>query len=124
VWIKPNGAPQFTGDRPGTGWEGLCILHRDNVRMAWNGGGHHGVWTHPKISGAHPTEKPEPLVRKWIGQFSNPGDLILDPWMGSGVVLRCAKDMGRRAIGVELEERYCLHAARRLSQAVLPLATA
>jgi site-specific DNA-methyltransferase (adenine-specific) len=124
VWVKPNGAPQFTGDRPGTGWEGVCILHRDTGRMAWNGGGHHAVWVHPKASGTHPTGKPEPLVRKWIAQFSNPGDLILDPFMGSGTTLRCALDMGRRAIGIELDERYCRIAAQRLRQLVLPLGAA
>jgi site-specific DNA-methyltransferase (adenine-specific) len=38
VWIKPNGAPQFTGDRPGTGWEAVAILHRSGKKK-WNGGG-------------------------------------------------------------------------------------
>jgi site-specific DNA-methyltransferase (adenine-specific) len=123
VWIKPNGAPQFTGDRPGTGWEAVALLHRGG-RKEWNGGGHHAVWHCPIVQGQHPTEKPLALVKQWVSLFSQPGELILDPFMGSGTTLRAAKDLGRRAIGVEIEERYCEIAAKRLSQQVLDFALA
>ncbi len=68
----------------------------------------------------HPTEKPIALVRQWIAQFTDVGDLILDPFMGSGTVLRAAKDLGRQAIGIEIERRWCEHAATRLAQSVMP----
>lgn len=124
VWVKPNGAPQFTGDRPATGWEAVAIFHRavqDSLRMAWNGGGHHAVFTHPKINGQHPTAKPEPLMHELVTLFTDPGEVILDPFMGSGTTLVAAKRLGRKAIGIELEEKYCEVAAKRLAQGALDL---
>lgn len=116
IWVKPNGAPQFTGDRPATGWEAVACLHRDAAgRMRWNGGGHHAVFTHPKINGPHPTAKPDALVEEFIRLFTDPRDLILDPFGGSGTTAVAAKRLGRRCILIEREERYCEIAARRLS---------
>ena len=68
----------------------------------------------------HPTEKPIDLMRRIIID-NPPADSVLDPFMGSGTTLRAAKDLNRRAIGIELEERYCEIAAERLSQEVLRL---
>ena len=67
----------------------------------------------------HPTEKPLPLLTHLIAGI--PGDCILDPFAGSGTTLRAAKDLGRKAIGIEIEERYCEIAANRMLQSVLPL---
>src|SRR3990167_2913267 len=67
----------------------------------------------------HPTQKPVGLMRWCLGLFPGAAS-ILDPFMGSGTTLRAAKDLGRRAIGIEIEERYCEIAARRLDQEVLP----
>lgn len=66
----------------------------------------------------HPTEKPRPLMRWCIG-FAPDAQTILDPFMGSGTTLRAAKDLGRKAIGIEIEERYCEIAVERLRQGVL-----
>lgn len=118
VWVKPNGAPQFTGDRPATGWEAVAILHRDGP-MRWNGGGHHAIWSIPKTEGEHPTQKPPRLVREFVRLFSDRGETVLDPFAGSGTTLRAAKDLGRRAIGIEIEERYCEIAAKRCAQETL-----
>ena len=69
----------------------------------------------------HPTQKPVTLMRWILGKWSNPSGLVLDPYMGSGPVARACADTGRRYIGIELEERYCEIAAKRLQQSVLPM---
>lgn len=66
----------------------------------------------------HPTEKPLKLIRWCIATAKCEG-LILDPFMGSGTTLRAAKDLSRKAIGIEIEERYCEIAAKRCAQEVL-----
>lgn len=119
IWDKPNGAPQFTGDRPGTGWEGIAILHKAGGRMKWNGGGRRAVFRENVVHGEHKTAKPPRLLAELLCLFSDEGETILDPFMGSGTTLRAAKDLGRKAIGIEIEERYCEIAARRLEQEVL-----
>ena len=66
----------------------------------------------------HPTQKPLDLM-KWCLGFAPDAQTILDPFMGSGTTLRAAKDLGRKAIGIEIEERYCEIAAKRMAQEVL-----
>jgi site-specific DNA-methyltransferase (adenine-specific) len=116
VWIKPNGAPQFTGDRPGTGWEAVAILHRPGKKR-WNGGGHHAVWVTNKTDGEHPTQKPLPLVEKWLTQFTDAGETILDPFMGSGTTGVACANLGRKFIGIEIERRYFEIACERIAAA-------
>lgn len=67
----------------------------------------------------HPAEKPLGFMGKYIRVLCPADGAVLDPFMGSGTTLRAAKDLGRKAIGIEIEERYCEIAARRLEQEVL-----
>jgi site-specific DNA-methyltransferase (adenine-specific) len=67
----------------------------------------------------HPAPKPMEWMTWAVGRASRPGELILDPFAGSGTTLRAARDMGRKAIGIEIEERYCEIAVQRLAQGVL-----
>jgi DNA modification methylase len=98
---------------------------RPNYELIWTiGRGFHGprtssVLRYPITPGHrdHPTEKPVGLMINLL--LKCPPGVVLDPFMGSGTTLRAAKDLGRRAIGIEIEERYCEIAARRCAQDVL-----
>lgn len=67
----------------------------------------------------HPCPKPEGWMRWLVNLVSLPADTVLDPFMGSGTTLVAAKRLGRRAIGIEREEKYCEIAAKRLAQGAL-----
>ncbi|KKK85110.1 hypothetical protein LCGC14_2776570, partial [marine sediment metagenome] len=69
----------------------------------------------------HPCSRALGHFRWLVSWWSLPGETILDPFMGSGTTLRAAKDLGRKAIGIEIEERYCEIAAKRCSQSVMRL---
>lgn len=69
----------------------------------------------------HPCPKPLKWMRWAVMRASRDGEVVLDPFMGTGTTLRAAKDLGRKAIGIEIEERYCEIAATRCGQEVLPL---
>lgn len=73
-------------------------------------------WSMPENT-EHPTQKPEKLVAKLILASSNPGDIILDPFLGSGTTSVTAKKLGRHFVGIELEEKYCCLAEKRLELA-------
>lgn len=118
VWVKRNGAPQFTGDRPGTGWEAIAILHRQGKKH-WNGGGKRAVYeaTVQTVSRDHPTQKPERLISQFVSDFSDHGEVILDPFMGSGTTGVAALQLGRKVIGIELDQQYYDIACHRIEKA-------
>jgi DNA modification methylase len=102
-----------------------CFL--SDAEIAWVKG-IQGVYAHRDIqhpiacNREHPTEKPTSLMAWSIEKSGAPPDApILDPFMGSGTTLRAAKDLGRKAIGIEIEEKYCAIAAKRMEQEVLPM---
>jgi DNA modification methylase len=110
-------------------WRGWC-MNSEAIVIASRPG---AVWPKPTSYRAdtydvgpweragHPNGKPLSVVRDLVRRLAIPDAVVLDPFTGSGTVLRAAKDLGRRAIGVEIEERYAEIAANRLRQMVLPL---
>ena len=64
----------------------------------------------------HPVEKPPALIEELLAVIARPGDVVLDPFMGSGTTLEAAKRRGCKAVGVEMESRYCEAAADRLDR--------
>ena len=120
AWVKTNPMPTISADRPAMGWEPLAFMHRVDVKPTWNGGGKALNYVGPTAQGTgHPTSKPLPMVAGWVRMFTDPGDLILDPFAGSGTTLRAAKDEGRRCIAWEEREDFCEIAARRCGQDTL-----
>lgn len=69
----------------------------------------------------HPSQKPQKLISQLINEYSNPNELLLDPFLGSGTTAYCAKKLNRFCIGIEINEKYCEVAAKRCSQMVFPL---
>lgn len=120
VWRKPDGAPQFTGDRPGQGFECLAIAHKLGKKR-WNGGGKHAVWTHALEHGhgsgvrnEHPTQKPVGLMTDLIADFTDPGDDVLDPFAGSGTTGVACLRLGRKFVGIERDPKFFALACERL----------
>ena len=73
-------------------------------------------WSMPENT-AHPTQKPEKLLAKLILASSNPGDVVFDPFLGSGSTSVTAKKLNRRYVGIEINEQYCVWAEKRLEMA-------
>lgn len=119
AWVKPNqsSASALNGWNI---WEPVLVYGKHPKPVGQD------AWVVPINSnqpgvGDHPCPKFLPFWRRLMLAFSEPGDVVLDPFLGSGTTLRAALDTGRRAIGVDVEERYCEIAARRLDQMVMPL---
>jgi DNA modification methylase len=111
IWDKENGDNNFAD----------CELAWTNYPRAVRLKKHHwqGMLRKHHELRYHPTQKPLDVI-KWAMQLSPKYDTILDPFMGSGTTLVAAKELGRKAIGIEIEEKYCEIAVRRLAQEVLP----
>jgi site-specific DNA-methyltransferase (adenine-specific) len=101
-------------------WEPILVYGRPTKRVGQD------AWVVPISTnqegvGNHPCPKFLPMWRRLVQAFSEPDDTILDLFVGSGTTLRASKDLGRKAIGIEIEERYCEIAAKRCAQEVLDL---
>jgi site-specific DNA-methyltransferase (adenine-specific) len=109
IWDKIEREDNFTSGQAEMAWTNL-----DQPIKVWRCH-YSAVMNSNKI---HPTQKPVQLMT-WCMKFTD-GNSVLDPFMGSGTTLRAAKDLGRKAIGIEIEEKYCEIAAKMMAQEVLP----
>jgi site-specific DNA-methyltransferase (adenine-specific) len=125
AWFKPDPMPQMSGDRPSAGFEKLVVGHarREAGRLRWNGGGRPAVYTclvNNTRGGAvhdHPTQKPVPLMERLLCDFTDPGELVCDPFAGSGTTGVACIRLGRRFIGWEKDPGYYETARKRLGAA-------
>ena len=114
VWDKDNGSNDFADCE--LAWTNLQKAVR-KFKWRWNGMLQEKAGRH-KEHRVHPTQKPVPLMR-WCLSLVPDAKTVLDPFMGSGTTLVAAKLEGRKAVGIEINEKYCEAAANRLAQGVL-----
>jgi DNA modification methylase len=108
----------------------VCVVNRaDEVTERKEYGIRFNIWRYivgggnigDKLSHDHPAPFPESLAKDHIQSWSNPGDVVLDPFAGSGTTLKAAKEHGRRWIGIEVNPAYVEICWKRVAQGVLPL---
>ena len=121
VWVKPDATPQFNGHGPAMGYESIVTAYCSAGHSKWNGGGTKGVFIFSKQDvgrgvnrSRHQTQKPIKLMLKLVNLFTNPGDTILDPFMGSGSTGDACARTGRNFIGIEQDKKYFDVACSRL----------
>lgn len=107
AWVKTNPMPILSGDRPAQGWEAFVCCWSGEGKPSWNYGGRAINYVGPTSQGTgHPTSKPLAMIESWVRAFSAPGDLILDPFGGSGTTALACHNLGRRCVTVEEREDY------------------
>jgi hypothetical protein len=118
---RTNPRPQLTGDRPAPAADPLVIAH-GAAPMRWNGGGRPARWDAPPArfdegGQLHPTQKPLALMRALVRDFSDPGELVLDPFAGVATTAVACRELGRRFLGWVLDADYHVIAERRVAAA-------
>jgi hypothetical protein len=120
IWFKMNAQGQMTGDRPAAAYEGIACMHRFGETMHWNGKGSYGFWACNGTRGEpgrHPNQKPLRLCLELVRKFSNPGEMVLDPFCGSGRIGEACMLTGRRYLGVDSDPVWVAKAQERLEKA-------
>ena len=121
VWIKPDSTPQLNGQGPAMGAENFVCAWAGPGYARWNAGGKRGVYTHnvnpPDRHHGHPTEKPWRLFVELLTDFTQAGQTVLDPFMGSGTTLVACQRLGRAGTGIEIDPEYFEIACKRVEEA-------
>lgn len=118
IFLKRNPLPHFRKNNYRSGFEQCMWFSKDQYYLNFIGQaeminyfwGNIGVGLHDsegRRTTTHPTEKPEWMIKPLIERHSKPGDLILDPFIGSGTVMKVAQDLGRSCIGIDIVPKYC-----------------
>jgi site-specific DNA-methyltransferase (adenine-specific) len=118
VWVKPDSTPQLNGQGPAMGAEMFVCSWAGTGYARWNAGGKRGVYTHCTNvgrQGEHPTEKPVPLMAEIVADFTQPGETICDPFMGSGTTGVACVRLGRSFIGIEQDPKWFDLSCRRIA---------
>ena len=119
---KPDAMPKFNGQGPSHGHECIVSAWCGPGYASWNGGGRRGVFVHlvnpPSRDGRHSTEKPLSLMCELVSLFTNPGDLVCDPFLGSGTTALACLKLGRRFVGCENDPASYAIARDRITQAL------
>jgi DNA modification methylase len=121
VWIKPDAMPQFNGQGPSVGHEMLVSAWYGPGYSRWNGGGRPGTFVYVKNTpggSEHPTQKPLSLISELVSLFSFPGDIVCDPFMGSGTAGVAAIKLGRKFTGIEIDQKYFDISCRRINESL------
>jgi site-specific DNA-methyltransferase (adenine-specific) len=115
IWDRQAGTAFARSDRPFQGAEGIAIMHGDGAKV-FPAGAKRAVWssTTERNDREHPTQKPITLMLELIQDFTSPGDIILDPFSGSGTTGVACLRLGRRFIGIERDPKYFRLACDRL----------
>lgn len=137
IWRKKQAAPQLSGDRPANSCEGIAIMHHrpHEGRIHWNGHGKHAYWNEQLLGNEgssevpdhfvhgreraekrHPTQKPHSLMVELVSLFSDEGELVLDPYCGSGATGAAALELGRRVILADNDLEWATFTAERMKE--------
>jgi len=122
VWQKPDPLPLNAKSRFLNAWEAIIVGKRSGAH--WGSTYAHNIFKYQAPKGKeriHPTQKPLGLIRDLIKLTTRKGDIVLDPFMGSGTTAVACKNLGRHYIGFEIDKKYCEQAIKRVNSISSPI---
>lgn len=119
AYIKPDASPRFNGQGAARGFECVVTCWAGTGYRSWNGGGKRGVYTYCTNTdrySKHPCSKPVPLMMELVADFTRPGQLVCDPFVGGGATGAACVRLGRHFIGIERDQKFFDMACKNLEQ--------